>query len=727
MPKKHEREQTLTPQSSPSPDCPKRPKTQALISSPISPHSSKEKGKAKIEQDEKDNGERGDQEMDLCGICLSEEGKAIRGQIDSCDHYFCFVCIMEWSKLESKCPICKQRFGSIRRLPKEGVFSRERIVQVPVRDQVYHPLGNGTTGPSDPYEDTCCTECQTSENESLLLLCDLCDSAAHTYCVGLGRTVPEGDWYCHDCSVSRNEHSDQLDNDCRYQNSSRTIGKKPAYEADISISEIVREERSLVVREVRSLAELARDRSIFSEEHGNQVERNSPPRKRQSQSSSLPPKQSSSAAVSVKEPEQGPRTLHQCRNLHGRIRAMRENWNALRNGSVMFSLRMLNSGGRNNIRRKDTGARIHGNSSEPQPLVSKTAGEDSVFTKNTHDVERAWKMMEVAKSIEGTTGVAGSGNHCTPNHPVSKNNVLKETRNRTLSFSILNSKPSMHKNEGGIPSEKCQKDQARNENISSSILNSKPSTHKVMGGIPSEKSQKELCPELVHKKWKSRACENQKLMIDIKDMHGVDIRFPVAHLSGYSELQSSKQAMESFQEVVSHLPMRQPSNLYSEGNVPYCSGRVIDYLPRVSDLSFSSTKPIVSSNCNVDPSREIVGVCRKVDDAQRKDDGAKCEVQALVKLNLKLLSKDKQLGADKFKEVARLATHTILAACGLEHTKSSVRPFPSWTCTHTLQSQKCRASNLMPSSCRECFYVFVKNVVDSIMAETTLNTSILKN
>lgn len=136
MPKKHEREQTLTPQSSPSPDSTKRPKTQALISSPISPHSSKEKGKAKIEQDEKDNDERGDQEMDLCGICLSEEGKAIRGQIDSCDHYFCFVCIMEWSKLESRCPICKQRFGSIRRLPKEGVFSRERIVQVPVRDQV---------------------------------------------------------------------------------------------------------------------------------------------------------------------------------------------------------------------------------------------------------------------------------------------------------------------------------------------------------------------------------------------------------------------------------------------------------------------------------------------------------------------------------------------------------------------------------------------------------------
>ncbi|XP_021772790.1 uncharacterized protein LOC110736791 [Chenopodium quinoa] len=32
-----------------------------------------------------------------------------------------------------------------------------------------------------------------------MLLCDLCDSPAHTYCVGLGREVPEGNWYCDGC------------------------------------------------------------------------------------------------------------------------------------------------------------------------------------------------------------------------------------------------------------------------------------------------------------------------------------------------------------------------------------------------------------------------------------------------------------------------------------------------------------------------------------------------
>ena len=71
-----------------------------------------------------------------CGICLLEEGRSIRGQIDSCNHYFCFVCIIEWSRIESTCPMCKQRFTTIRRPPKEGVLSSERIVNVPKRDQV---------------------------------------------------------------------------------------------------------------------------------------------------------------------------------------------------------------------------------------------------------------------------------------------------------------------------------------------------------------------------------------------------------------------------------------------------------------------------------------------------------------------------------------------------------------------------------------------------------------
>lgn len=72
-----------------------------------------------------------------CGICLTSVGeKTIRGKIDSCEHYFCFICIREWARVESKCPMCKRRFSSIRRPVVEGVFDTERVVKVPLRDQV---------------------------------------------------------------------------------------------------------------------------------------------------------------------------------------------------------------------------------------------------------------------------------------------------------------------------------------------------------------------------------------------------------------------------------------------------------------------------------------------------------------------------------------------------------------------------------------------------------------
>ncbi|KAL2234887.1 UNVERIFIED_CONTAM: PHD and RING finger domain-containing protein 1 [Sesamum indicum] len=107
---------------------------------PHSPPSLISKGKSKIQEGESlpIQAEAENESADCCGICLSEAGDAgvSRGYIDSCNHYFCFVCIMEWAKVESKCPLCKRRFSAIRRPPKPPIFASERIVHVPVRDQV---------------------------------------------------------------------------------------------------------------------------------------------------------------------------------------------------------------------------------------------------------------------------------------------------------------------------------------------------------------------------------------------------------------------------------------------------------------------------------------------------------------------------------------------------------------------------------------------------------------
>ncbi|KAK3198317.1 hypothetical protein Dsin_021732 [Dipteronia sinensis] len=155
------------------------------------------KGKEKIEEVKKNEGGK-----QVCGICLSEEDKRrLRGTLDCCSHYFCFTCIMEWSKVESRCPLCKQRFATITKPERStgGVDLRSVVIQVPKRDQVYQPTEEDLMSFLDPYENVLCSECHQGGDDGLMLLCDVCDSPAHTYCVGLGRDVPDGNWYCYGC------------------------------------------------------------------------------------------------------------------------------------------------------------------------------------------------------------------------------------------------------------------------------------------------------------------------------------------------------------------------------------------------------------------------------------------------------------------------------------------------------------------------------------------------
>ncbi|KMT13814.1 hypothetical protein BVRB_4g076600 [Beta vulgaris subsp. vulgaris] len=154
------------------------------------------KGKEKAEEKKNDVGKP------VCGVCLTEEGKnTVRGTLNCCSHYFCFACIFEWSKVETRCPLCKQRFVSISKPGRcgRGFDLRDTVIPVPERDQVYQPSEEELRGFLNPYENVICTECHQGGDDALMLLCDLCDSPAHTYCVGLGREVPEGNWYCDGC------------------------------------------------------------------------------------------------------------------------------------------------------------------------------------------------------------------------------------------------------------------------------------------------------------------------------------------------------------------------------------------------------------------------------------------------------------------------------------------------------------------------------------------------
>ncbi|XP_019441188.1 PREDICTED: bromodomain adjacent to zinc finger domain protein 1A-like [Lupinus angustifolius] len=166
------------------------------------------KGKEKIEEPqgrkgkEKVVGSKSEVVKQVCGICLSEEDKRrTRGVLDCCTHYFCFACINEWAKVESRCPLCKQRFKTISKPARStaGIDLREVVIQIPERDQVYQPSEEELRSYIDPYESVICSECHQGGDDGLMLLCDICDSPSHTYCVGLGREVPEGNWYCDGC------------------------------------------------------------------------------------------------------------------------------------------------------------------------------------------------------------------------------------------------------------------------------------------------------------------------------------------------------------------------------------------------------------------------------------------------------------------------------------------------------------------------------------------------
>ncbi|CAK8544569.1 unnamed protein product [Lathyrus sativus] len=101
-------------------------------------------------------------------------------------------------QVESRCPLCKQRFKTISK-PVRSTTAQEAVIQVPERDQVYQPTEEELRSYIDPYESVICSECNLGGDDGLMLLCDICDSPAHTYCVGLGREVPEGNWYCDGC------------------------------------------------------------------------------------------------------------------------------------------------------------------------------------------------------------------------------------------------------------------------------------------------------------------------------------------------------------------------------------------------------------------------------------------------------------------------------------------------------------------------------------------------
>ncbi|KAK6119020.1 hypothetical protein DH2020_047227 [Rehmannia glutinosa] len=98
----------------------------------------------------------------------------------------------------------------------------------PLQAKVYQPSEEELRGYLDPYENVLCTECQQGGDDAFMLLCDLCDSPAHTYCVGLGREVPDGNWYCDGCRPTALASSNTLNpNPDNNASNNLSVGSSP--------------------------------------------------------------------------------------------------------------------------------------------------------------------------------------------------------------------------------------------------------------------------------------------------------------------------------------------------------------------------------------------------------------------------------------------------------------------------------------------------------------------
>ncbi|XP_042267255.1 PHD and RING finger domain-containing protein 1 isoform X2 [Thunnus maccoyii] len=142
-----------------------------------------------------------DEDSEKCPICLNSFNSQPVATPESCEHYFCLDCILEWAKNANSCPVDRIAFNNIYLRKCYGGKVRKMItVQKPVKE------GQEETVDLD-LEQTSCEVCGGSDREDRLLLCDGCDAGYHTDCLTPPLdAVPVEEWFCPECQAN-NRHS----------------------------------------------------------------------------------------------------------------------------------------------------------------------------------------------------------------------------------------------------------------------------------------------------------------------------------------------------------------------------------------------------------------------------------------------------------------------------------------------------------------------------------------
>uniref|UniRef100_A0ACD5VAN5 Uncharacterized protein n=1 Tax=Avena sativa TaxID=4498 RepID=A0ACD5VAN5_AVESA len=746
-----------------------------------------------------------------CGICLTDSRQAVRGELDCCTHHFCFVCIMAWARVETRCPFCKARFRTIRRTPVPGRLPSERVVTVAERIQVWHPLGNESSlvGGTDPSVNSSCSVCSCTNDEDLLLLCELCDVAAHTYCAGLGTTVPEEDWFCKDCATTKEEHSRcQADDSGGSSDQGEfeiTIEVPTCAEpvTDISPSGIVDEGHLLSSVRGRNApssgpvpvpstygntdeyygTNLARPTNARSsgpfqvpsiyddvdEDYGTDtvhventqstgpvpsiydivdedyethpLRRASVRSARAARESDEFPSQgtSSDESLCLGSPQdrrsgrtllhaharfgtERARTLRNSRNLSNRIMELRQNWSALRAGSVGFN------------RRENSVA----NSSLNEHRQSKTPSSghaNKISPKDSGHVSKAWKMLEMAKSTGGRKKCnKPSPLDCTPRFSVGNRSTsfspidtILGQKNQSLSTEIAQRNTVKYDHGAKKDSALAKKDTEGHRNV---LRNCHALVLERTGSFPDRMVNRESPNGKVASSSRSQhvgqkpeslygsevASSSRRRQIDptsesLCDSHGsgkpeMDVPHPFSNSlsSGRSTVTSPLQFVSSAgsQSGTMVNPEESPAVRVTASSGISTVAATVEVRKKSGSDRHGSKRKLRSETSEDQGSKKL----------RKSSKIAKGEISALAMRELKLLKIDKTHGSDRFKEAARAATHTVLASCGLEHSPELALVLPKPVCKHKPPPEP----SVVDDTCKECLRGFVKQAIGSVLS-----------
>jgi hypothetical protein len=134
-----------------------------------------------------------DGESEKCPICLVTFAEQEVGTPDTCDHIFCVVCLREWSKIVSTCPVDRQVFNTI-------LLRRYSDRQIMGSIAVTPPPRLNRYGMIIVHDVLYCLVCGQSDRLDRMTTCLGCGCLFHLECLNPPLDdIPSEEWFCPFC------------------------------------------------------------------------------------------------------------------------------------------------------------------------------------------------------------------------------------------------------------------------------------------------------------------------------------------------------------------------------------------------------------------------------------------------------------------------------------------------------------------------------------------------